>query len=190
MHFANQDAIVIYQNCTHFYCTDCKHTFCLTETEIPNIEVPQNFKLEGANLVLKGNATNVTNRLSTLQFDCTKYFYICSLMKIFVILFSIYFLALSVMPCTDACDINISNSSKSEFTKISNDQTNCKDVCSPFCSCACCHTVVNFTFQTFKISEQSRVSANSKNSHFGISISFPITTETFGNRQRLMLNIF
>jgi len=39
---------------THFYCTDCKHTFCLTETEIPNIEVPQNFKLDGANLVLKG----------------------------------------------------------------------------------------------------------------------------------------
>ena len=38
----------------HFYCTDCKHTFCLTETEIPNIEVPQNFKLDGANLVLKG----------------------------------------------------------------------------------------------------------------------------------------
>ncbi|AZA87613.1 hypothetical protein EG349_12835 [Chryseobacterium shandongense] len=74
-------------------------------------------------------------------------------MKIFVILFSIYFLALSVMPCTDACDINISNSSKSEFTKISNDQTNYKDVCSPFCSCACCHTVVNFTFQSFKISE-------------------------------------
>ncbi|GAE64135.1 transcriptional repressor [Chryseobacterium indologenes] len=39
---------------THFYCTDCKHIFCLTETEIPNIEVPQNFKLDGANLVLKG----------------------------------------------------------------------------------------------------------------------------------------
>ena len=39
---------------THFYCTDCKHTFCLTETEIPNIEVPQNFKLDGVNLVLKG----------------------------------------------------------------------------------------------------------------------------------------
>ena len=39
---------------THFYCTECKHTFCLTETEIPDINIPQNFKLEGANLVLKG----------------------------------------------------------------------------------------------------------------------------------------
>jgi len=43
---------------THFYCTDCKHTFCLTETEIPNIKIPQNFKLEGANLVLKGKCSS------------------------------------------------------------------------------------------------------------------------------------
>ena len=39
---------------THFYCTECKHTFCLTDAEIPNINIPQNFKLEGINLVLKG----------------------------------------------------------------------------------------------------------------------------------------
>ena len=39
---------------THFHCSQCKRTFCLTETEIPDIDIPQNFKLEGANLVLKG----------------------------------------------------------------------------------------------------------------------------------------
>ena len=39
---------------THFHCSKCQRTFCLTDTEIPNIEVPQNFKLDGANLVLKG----------------------------------------------------------------------------------------------------------------------------------------
>lgn len=74
-------------------------------------------------------------------------------MKIFVILFSIYFLALSVMPCTDACGMNTSNTSKSKLSSASNNQTKGDDICSPFCSCATCHTAVNFTFQTFKISE-------------------------------------
>ena len=39
---------------THFHCSKCQRTFCLTDTEIPNINIPQNFKLEGINLVLKG----------------------------------------------------------------------------------------------------------------------------------------
>ena len=39
---------------THFHCSQCQRTFCLTYTEIPNINIPQKFKLEGANLVLKG----------------------------------------------------------------------------------------------------------------------------------------
>ncbi|NQD70900.1 transcriptional repressor [Sphingobacterium shayense] len=39
---------------THFRCSQCKRTFCLTDAEIPNINIPQNFKLEGINLVLKG----------------------------------------------------------------------------------------------------------------------------------------
>jgi hypothetical protein len=82
----------------------------------------------------------------------------------------------------------INNTSKSEFN-TSNGQTKNGDY-SPFCSCATCHTVVNFTFQTFKINEAKPSLARYKNSHFGISISFPITTETFGSRQRLMLNIF
>lgn len=39
---------------THFHCTQCKKTYCLTDAEIPSITLPQNFKLEGINLVLKG----------------------------------------------------------------------------------------------------------------------------------------
>lgn len=39
---------------THFHCSQCQRTFCLTDTEIPNINIPLNFKLEGINLVLKG----------------------------------------------------------------------------------------------------------------------------------------
>ncbi|MBB1644015.1 MULTISPECIES: DUF6660 family protein [Bacteroidota] len=74
-------------------------------------------------------------------------------MKLFIFIFSIYFLALSLMPCTDACGMDTSNTSKSELSNTSNGQTKNGDLCSPFCSCATCHTVVNFTFQTFKINE-------------------------------------
>ena len=62
-------------------------------------------------------------------------------------------MALSVMPGTDACDISINNTTKSEFIQAGDGQENSIDVCSPFCSCATCHTVAVFTFQTFKIGE-------------------------------------
>ena len=39
---------------THFHYPQCNRTFCLTDAEIPKINIPQNFKLEGINLVLKG----------------------------------------------------------------------------------------------------------------------------------------
>ncbi|WP_317125040.1 DUF6660 family protein [Epilithonimonas vandammei] len=57
------------------------------------------------------------------------------------------------MPCTDACGMNIDNTTKSEFTRTNEGQKSSNDVCSPFCSCTCCHTIVNFTFQSFKINE-------------------------------------
>ena len=39
---------------SHFYCTKCKHTLCLVDTEIPAISLPQNFRLQEIKLVLKG----------------------------------------------------------------------------------------------------------------------------------------
>jgi len=39
---------------SHFYCTHCKNTFCLIDTAIPAISLPQNFVLKEINLVLKG----------------------------------------------------------------------------------------------------------------------------------------
>jgi Fur family ferric uptake transcriptional regulator len=39
---------------THFHCSKCNHTYCLTDTEMPQLNIPKNFKLEGVNLVLKG----------------------------------------------------------------------------------------------------------------------------------------
>ncbi|RRQ46431.1 hypothetical protein DTW91_04425 [Chryseobacterium sp. SC28] len=44
-------------------------------------------------------------------------------MKLFIFIFSIYFLALSVMLCTDACGMDTSNTSKSELSNTSNGQT-------------------------------------------------------------------
>lgn len=38
----------------HFHCTQCKETFCLTSQNVPTIELPKNFKIHEANLVLKG----------------------------------------------------------------------------------------------------------------------------------------
>ena len=39
---------------SHFHCTLCKQTFCLTDTAIPVVSLPQNFHLREINLVLKG----------------------------------------------------------------------------------------------------------------------------------------
>ena len=38
----------------HFHCTKCQNTFCLTNQNIPSIELPKNFKMQQANLVIKG----------------------------------------------------------------------------------------------------------------------------------------
>ena len=46
----------------HFHCIRCEATFCLTSKNIPSIELPANFKLEQANLVLKGLCANCNNQ--------------------------------------------------------------------------------------------------------------------------------
>lgn len=38
----------------HFHCTQCQNTFCLTNQNIPQIELPKNFKMQQANMVIKG----------------------------------------------------------------------------------------------------------------------------------------
>lgn len=38
----------------HFHCTQCQNTFCLTSQNIPLIELPKNFKMHQANMVVKG----------------------------------------------------------------------------------------------------------------------------------------
>ncbi|WP_423147357.1 Fur family transcriptional regulator [Rubrolithibacter danxiaensis] len=38
----------------HFYCASCKETFCLPDSKIPEIKLPDKFKLKEMNLVVKG----------------------------------------------------------------------------------------------------------------------------------------
>lgn len=38
----------------HFHCTNCNETVCLTEHKIPFINLPEGFKAENVNLVVKG----------------------------------------------------------------------------------------------------------------------------------------
>ncbi len=38
----------------HFHCNNCKETFCVTDTGIPLVQLPMNFKLEEINMVIKG----------------------------------------------------------------------------------------------------------------------------------------
>ncbi|WP_394370737.1 DUF6660 family protein [Pedobacter endophyticus] len=62
-------------------------------------------------------------------------------MKALLIIFGIYMLALSVMPCSDAvneCQRTTSNSSSSELVESHNHQNDSNDFCSLFCTCNCC----------------------------------------------------
>ncbi|WP_310992120.1 Fur family transcriptional regulator [Aequorivita marina] len=38
----------------HFYCNQCDETICLTDHKIPQINLPEGFTAEDANLVVKG----------------------------------------------------------------------------------------------------------------------------------------
>lgn len=39
---------------THFFCTDCHRTFCLKQIHVPVVPLPEGFRLESINYVLKG----------------------------------------------------------------------------------------------------------------------------------------
>lgn len=39
---------------THFYCTKCHRTLCLRGLPVPIVHLPENFRLESVNYVLKG----------------------------------------------------------------------------------------------------------------------------------------
>lgn len=38
----------------HFHCTNCKETVCLTDQKIPQISLPEGYKAEDVNVIIKG----------------------------------------------------------------------------------------------------------------------------------------
>jgi Fur family ferric uptake transcriptional regulator len=38
----------------HFYCTRCHRTFCLEDTPVPPVKVPEGYEVESVNYLLKG----------------------------------------------------------------------------------------------------------------------------------------
>lgn len=43
---------------THFYCENCRNTYCLRGLPIPSLQLPPEFHLHSANYVLKGLCPN------------------------------------------------------------------------------------------------------------------------------------
>ena len=39
---------------THFFCEQCRRTFCLKQIQVPVVPLPDGFKLNSINYVLKG----------------------------------------------------------------------------------------------------------------------------------------
>ncbi|MGN0220692.1 MAG: Fur family transcriptional regulator [Prevotella sp.] len=38
----------------HFFCRQCRRTFCMDHLQMPDIELPEGYKIEGVNFVIKG----------------------------------------------------------------------------------------------------------------------------------------
>lgn len=50
----------------HFYCEKCHKIFCLYDTPIPHVELPQGFSRESANYVVKGICAECSRKQQSL----------------------------------------------------------------------------------------------------------------------------
>ncbi len=113
-------------------------------------------------------------------FDCTVIVKCATfvLMKNLWLLFSIYILILSVLPCTDVEECNYPSQTPISITTQHQDHKHEKEHCSPFCTCACCSTSFSISYlNAFQISAKLV---------FNTSISYPLFNENiksnfFGN---------
>jgi Fur family ferric uptake transcriptional regulator len=42
----------------HFFCENCHHTFCLQDTPIPEVDLPEGFRVRSSNYVIHGLCPN------------------------------------------------------------------------------------------------------------------------------------
>jgi hypothetical protein len=70
-------------------------------------------------------------------------------MKYVAFIFSIYILTLNLAPCADSV---VTDDAKIESSQNTSDHHQDLDVCSPFCSCQCCHiSTTNMQFADIKL---------------------------------------
>lgn len=46
----------------HFYCTGCHRTFCLHDSEVPRIPLPDGFRMDSVNYMVKGLCPSCAGR--------------------------------------------------------------------------------------------------------------------------------
>ncbi|HEY9551369.1 MAG TPA: transcriptional repressor [Prevotella sp.] len=49
---------------THFYCENCQRTFCLKQISVPVVPLPEGFRLNSINYVLKGLCPECTDKMA------------------------------------------------------------------------------------------------------------------------------
>lgn len=110
-----------------------------------------------------------------MQRYCKKYLLLLYIMKIFIFIFSIYLLALSLVPCSDAFNecqnIEVDYSHDHEH----NHESDHDDNCTPFCTCSCCGTsmIFNLTLMPFlKLRDKILLSNEVINSESSFCSSF------------------
>ena len=87
-------------------------------------------------------------------------------MKIIISIFSIYFLALNIMPCNDG-KIKMHDDMEQTVNIDDHDGHDHEDECSPFCQCNCCSVhVISFVFEPLELSISPKI-----NSHISFYIS-------------------
>ncbi|WP_435226501.1 DUF6660 family protein [Niabella hirudinis] len=74
-------------------------------------------------------------------------------MKFFALIFVVYLLVVSVIPCSDGYSRCASSGSRVEMTMSHDHQASHRDICGPFCMCSCCGATANFAFQLLKVNE-------------------------------------
>jgi hypothetical protein len=84
-----------------------------------------------------------------MQLSCTISFFIFQVMKIVSFILSLFLLGATFIPCTDLAAVSTGQSLQQLEVQLAQQDhedahTNSFDLCTPFCSCHCCHTHVTY----------------------------------------------
>jgi hypothetical protein len=74
-------------------------------------------------------------------------------MKISTFILLFYLIGMIFFPCSDALNECAPQGDKVEKLANHNHSTDANDICTPFCSCSCCHTVIDYSFIAFGVKQ-------------------------------------